>query len=133
MFFLQYYYFRLYKYFSNGDAIPFFSTFLVIAVFGYFNLITLFDFLSIIMDKRVELLVISGIGKFWPVMFLAPLFGLFHYYLKTLGNHSMIMDRFDKETSKQRIVSVLSVIIYFVVSIGLFVLILWLRQEVRRY
>ena len=133
MYFLQYYYFRLYKYFSNGDAIPFFSTFLVITVFGYFNLITFVDFLSIIMDKRLEVPAISGIGKFWPVIFLAPLFGLFHYYLKTLGNHSMIMNRFDKETSKPRILSVLFVIIYFIVSIGLFVFILWLRQKIRHY
>jgi len=130
---LKYYYYRIYKYFEKGDAVPFFSTFLVIIVFLYFNLITLLEFIGILIGFSFKLLVIGGVWKFWPIIFILPIFGLFYYCLKSRGNHESIIKEFEGESRKQFILSSLIAILYFIISIGLFVGSLWLREKVRGY
>ncbi|PYF74198.1 hypothetical protein B0O44_104369 [Pedobacter nutrimenti] len=121
---IRYYYYRMYKYFSTGDVVPFFSTFTVISVFFYFNIITLIDiFLFIIGGVKVKLLVVeSGVGRLWPALIFLPLYGLFYYYMKRLGHHDKIIDEFKDETKKQKLLSTLFVVTYFVGSIVLFVI-----------
>ncbi len=131
---LRYYYYRLYSYFSNGDAIPFFSTFLVIMVFACFNLVTLIDIVfSLIFRYKVVLPVFGGYGQLWYLLIIIPAYMLYHYYLKDLENHGKIIEEFKTETKRQRLISSIWVTMYFVGSIGLFILTLWLREKIRGY
>jgi len=130
---VRYYYYRVYKYFEKGDAVPFFSTFLVIILFLYFNLITLINFMGILMGFDFTLPVVGGMGKFWPLIFIIPLFALFYVCLKKQGIHDRILEEFQEETKKKRISSGLMTILYFIASIGLSVASLWIREKIRGY
>lgn len=130
---LKYYYCRVYKYFEKGDAVPFFSTFLVIVLFLYFNLITILEFLGILIGFNFKLPVVDGVGKFWPVIFILPFFALFYFFLKRRGFHEKIIQEFSEESRNKRNLSALITILYFISSIGLFVVSLWFREKIRGY
>lgn len=130
----RYYYYSVFNYFFNGSSIPFFQTFAVIIVFAFFNVLTLLNLIfSIGFGIKITLPVGSGIKWFLPVLIILPLFALFYYYFKKLKSHETIMKQFQNESSRQKYLSRLFVIIYFISSIALFVFVLWLRQQIRHY
>lgn len=131
----RYLYFRLYSYYKKGDSIPLFSTFAVIFVFGCFNLMTLGQiFFSLIMGLKLNLPTFGlGVGRLWLLLIIVPFYGLFYYYIESLGYHAKIVDEFRNETREQKRYSILLVFIYFIFSIALFALTLWLRQKIRHY
>lgn len=55
------------------------------------------------------------------------------YYFKKLRYHDKIIQEFRVETSKQKFKSSFFVILYFVITIILFVFSLWIRQEANGY
>lgn len=132
--FFKYYYFRLFSYFSTGTEIPFFRTFAVIFLFAFFNFLTIMNAVSILgKGKKTPLTVSTEINWFLPLLIILPLFSIFFYYLKNLGGHKIIIEEFQKETSKQRFLGGLLIILYLIGSIALFILTLWLRQKYRNY
>ena len=132
---LRYYYYRIYSYYSKGDPDPYFATFLVIFLFGFFNFLAIIDILfSVIAGNEIIYFTVkSGIGRLWPALIILPLFSLFYYYFKKRGYHEKILEEFKNETRRQRLMSRLFVILYFMGSIALMGLGLWARQVIRGY
>lgn len=130
----RYYYFRVFSYFSNGSSIPFFQTFALIIIFALFNVLTLLNLIFPVgFGIKMTLPVGSGIKWFLPVLIILPLFALFYYYFEKLKSHEKILKQFQNESSRQKYLSGLIVIIYFIGSIAFFILALWLRQQIRHY
>lgn len=128
----KYYYFRVFSYFLTGTEIPFFRTFVVIFLFAFFNFLTIMNVVFTLgRGKKITLPVGTGINWFLPLLIILPLFAIFFYYLKNLGGHKIIMEEFQKETSKQRFLGGLLIILFLIGSMGLFILTLWLRQKYR--
>jgi hypothetical protein len=125
---VRYFYFRLYKYYSEGPA-PYFKVFAAVFVGIFFNFLTLSSLISILLKTRFTFFVVEkGIGRLWPLFFILPLYGIFAYYIKNKGRHSEIMKEFKYESAEQKRRSSLAVIAYFISSFALFFLSLWLRQ-----
>jgi hypothetical protein len=122
----------MFSYFSDASSIPIFRAFAVMIVFAYFNLLALsILFFSVGLDIRLNLPVESGVKWFWPLIIIIPLFALFYYRLKRLGLHDLISENYSKETKQEKVNGGCIIIFYFVGSIMLFVLTLWLRQITR--
>jgi hypothetical protein len=131
---LKYYYFRLYSYYSKGDSVPFLSTFLVVFIFAFFNFLSLLALVAIISKEKFTLPVVEkGTGRLWPLLIVLPLFGLLIYLFKKKGYHDIILEEFRNETSRQKFLSKLFVILYFISSIALFVIALFLRERIAGY
>lgn len=131
---LRYYYYRIYTYYSKGDPNPSLKTFIVIFVGAFFNFLTLASAMSIILKIRFTFFAVEkGAGRLWPLLFLLPLYGLFTYYFRKLEYHGKIIREFSDETRIQKYRSGLFVILYFVTTIILFVVSLWIRQKANGY
>ena len=131
---LKYYYFRVYSYYSNGDSVPLLSTFLVIFLFAFFNLLSFLAVISSIMKFKFTLPVFEkGPGRLLPLLIVLPFFGLFYYLVKVRDLHNTIIGEFKEETSRGKFLSKLSVLIYFVSSIVLIVMSLFLRERLAGY
>ena len=129
-----YLYYRMYKYYDTGRDLPLFSTFVVLFVFGYFNMMSLFDLIFAVgVGLKYKYYVGKGIYRFWPLLAGTPLYMLFHYYMIKLGNHERIFDRFKDESRIESRRNGVLVVLYFIGSIGLLIGVLWLRQVVRGY
>lgn len=132
--FFKYYYFRIFNYFSDSSSIPLFRTFAVMFVFAYFNLLALSTLIfSVVLNIKITLPVGSEVRWFWPLIFIVPLFVLFYSRLKRSGLHNLIFEEYSEETKRQKVNGGWNIILYFISSILLFVLTLWLRQVVRGY
>lgn len=130
----SYYYFRMYKYYSNGGNIPQFRTLTTITVFFLLNILTLFTLVfDIILGKNIILPTRETHGYFWSLIPICLLLLLLYYYLNVRGYHFRIMEQFENETKKAKKRSGILTIAYFVLSFGFFVLILYLRQIIRKY
>jgi hypothetical protein len=131
---IAYYYYRLYRYFSNGGMIPLFSTFSVMFFFAYFNIVTFITFISLFNSiEKIKMPVFEGANILYPFLIILILGGLFYRFMTREGHHDIILSKFSTETSKQKIVSSLLVCTYFIISISLFILALWLRQNLKGY
>lgn len=130
----SYYYFRLYKYYSNGGSIPQFRSLTTITVFFLFNILTLFTlFFDIILDKNIKLPTRETHGYFWPLIPIFPFLLFFYYYLNIRGYHFRIMEQFENETKKAKKQSTILTVAYFVFSLSFFILMLYIRQIIRKY
>lgn len=133
---LRYYYYRVYKYYSNERTNPFFSSFCLMSMLLYCNVLAVVNFIAVFLDSRVAGLPSFKGGRlafFWPLLFLIPGFFIFKYLIKQSGLHRLIMQEFNDETIKHKNLSILFVFLYIICSISCFVFALWLRQEVRGY
>ena len=131
---IRYYYFRLYSYFADGDRVPFFSTFLVLTAFGYFNLITIINsILSLWLNIRFTMPVFKGWNILWLILAIACCWLVLQHYFKRLGHHDKIIDEFKNENSKQKAISKLLVLLYLLITIASFFTVLWLRQRLRGF
>jgi glucose-6-phosphate-specific signal transduction histidine kinase len=130
-----YYYYRLYSYYSNGGGIPFFSTFCLIFIFFYCNVITVVTIVEITFNQVIKLPAFKGgsLGFFWPMLLIIPSYLFFYHFLRKKGYHELIIDKFKNENRRQRRTSIIFLILYFLVSITLFILTLWLRQVISGY
>jgi len=130
----DYYYFRLYKYYSNGDVIPQFSTLTTIFVFLFFNITSLMDLIfGVILGEKITLPTKQTHGYWWSLFLLLPHYLLFHYYLNVRGCHFRILEKFKNETPTEKRLSIIITILYFIFSIIFFVFTLYLRQLIRGY
>jgi hypothetical protein len=130
---LKYYYYHVYTYYSKEPA-PLLKVFAVSFVGVFFNFLTIASFLSIILKTRFTFFVVGqGIGRLWPLLFLLPSYGIFLYYFKNIGYHERIMKAFSNEQSNQKPRGGVLVILYFVSSIALFPLSLYIRIKVEGY
>lgn len=131
---LRYYYYRVYNYYKKADPDPFFKTFAVVFVGAFFNFLALASITSIFLKiKFVFFTVEKGVGRLWPLLFILPLFGILFHYFKKQDYHNKIDDEFKNETPKQKFRSGFFVILYFVGTITLFVLSLWIREKIDGY
>jgi hypothetical protein len=129
----RYFYFRLYNYYKNSPS-PFFSTSMAIIVFTIFNLFTLAGLLlSVIGNLKIVIPTGDGVTRLVPLIFIVPIYGIFYFFIKRKGYHDIIMEEFRNETANKKFLSSLFVIIYFIISVSLFVLTLWLRRKFRGY
>ncbi len=129
----RYYYYRIYSYYSTEPA-PFFKVFAVIFVGAFFNFLALASLVSVLLEIRFTFFTVEkGIGRLWPLIFILPLFGVLLHFFKKQGYHDRILGEFKDETPKQKFKSGVFVILYFVGSIALFVLSLWIREKVNGY
>jgi hypothetical protein len=127
---LRYYYYRLYKYFSNGGNIPFFSTYILIIAFLFINFLSFVDLIY----------PFFGLGKlnfpanrFWSLLVIIPGFIIFNHVLKTMSYHDQIIAEFEIETKRSKNTSIVLVIVYFVFSMGFFAFSLWFREKLWGY
>ena len=130
---LKCYYFRLYSYYSKG-AVPFLSTFLVIAFMAFFNLLTLLSLFSTLFNVKLTFSISENwIARLWPLYFLMPIFAVFYYCFMTRGYHDKVLTEFKDETPNQKFKGNLLVIAYFIGSMTSFVLSLWIRDKIRGF
>ncbi|MDB5030097.1 MAG: hypothetical protein JWP71_818 [Mucilaginibacter sp.] len=69
----------------------------------------------------------------WPILIIVPICGFSYYHLITLDRQQEIMNEFTDEPKQHRFIHGALIILYFVASILLFVLALWLRQIIKNY
>jgi hypothetical protein len=131
--FLNYYYYRVFKYFSDGSSIPMYRTFILFFVFAYLNFLSILNIISLVWPKRISMPEGEGISWLWPLMIVIPLFVIFYIYLKNNGVHEDIMRRFEEETQNKKRARGFLIILYFLLSIAFFVGSLWLRNEIKKY
>jgi hypothetical protein len=132
---LGYYYFRLYKYYSGG-MIPFFSTSILIIVFIYINAITILNVAETAFDKPLNLPTRnqhSLISYVWPLIIVIPVYIVCYNYLIAKNHHVEILEEFSQESKRHRVLYGSLIVLYFVISISLFVFTLWLRQAIRNW
>src|SRR6476661_2724839 len=127
---LKYYYYRMFKYYKNGDSIPYFSTFSTISVFAFFNLLTIFSLLETIIGQKFSLPEINGFKRLWLILIIIPLYIIYQQYFVKKGHHNQILKEFANETKKQKRLSIFYTIMYFVFTIVVFFFSLWIRQRI---
>lgn len=131
--FLRYFYFRLYHYYSKEPA-PFFKMFSAIFAGLFLNFLTLSSLVSVLLKTKFTFFTVEkGIGRLWPLLIILPLFWILSYHFKKQGYHSTIIEEFENETSKEKLKSSLLVVFYFVSSMILFPVSLWIRQKLNGY
>ncbi len=128
----KYYYFRVYSYFENGSVIPRIQTFSVIIVFAFINLGAVYDLVAFKCFKtRITYPTFeqANLGFFTPLFIIIPLWaGMWFYFIK-MGNHDKIIALFKSETLYQKKLSSALTLCYFILSLSIFFIELWLRQK----
>jgi hypothetical protein len=129
---LKYYYYHVYTFYSKEPE-PLLKVFAVSFIGVFFNFLTIASFLSIVLKTKFTFFVGQGIGSLWPLLFLIPSYGIFSYYFKNIGNHERIMDAFRNKQPNQKPRGGGFVILYFVSSIALFPLSLYILSKVEGF
>lgn len=134
MYLIKYFYFRMFKYFLKIDEdIPYFSTFISIASTLYLHILSIFAFVSSFTLIGKILPNPDEYNKLWYLLFYMPLYFLYDRFVIKTGCHDKILDEFKNETPKQKKISIMFTILYFIFSIAFFIGALWLRQKYKGY
>ncbi len=131
---LRYFYFRLYNYYASGSGDPFVSFCAsagVLIIFNFFTLIVLIEMFFNFKLFYIPTQKKGSLGYFWPLLFLVPFYFFLDFLIRKKGLHDSIMEEFKAENRKEKWVSSILVILYFVLTMGFLFLALWLRQMVR--
>lgn len=131
----QYYCYRLYKYYLNGDFTPIISTASVVVFFAFVNIITIVDFVLILLNiHTIDLPYYDkGIYRFWPIPFIIPFWIIAYIYFKNQENYAMLENKFANEDAKRRRINGFLITLNFILSMACFISVLWMRQEMRGY
>ena len=133
MYYIRYFYYRIFKYYSKGGWSAYFSSFALSSLFMLFNIATLFDlFTSFALNMKISPNP-DEYSKLWYLLYFVPAYFLYDKFVIKSGCHDKILDEFKDETPRQKTNSTIFTILYFVFSIAFFVGSLWLRQKYKGY
>lgn len=133
MYYTRYFYYRIYKYYENGDWTPKFSTFALISLFLFFYITIILDlFTSFLLNVNISPNP-DNYSKVWYLLFFIPLYLLYDKLIIKSGCHNKILEEFKNETRRQKTTSIIFTVLYFVLSIAFFIGALWLRQKYKGY
>ncbi|WP_316833042.1 hypothetical protein [Pedobacter aquatilis] len=120
----KYYYYRLFTYFEDGTAIPFFKTYCVMLCFVFINILTLLKLiLAQLNQEKFMLFTGQGLDKLWWLLLILPGYLLFKYELIRSGSHDRIIEEFKNETKKNKYISAFFTVLYFLISLSFFLVI----------
>jgi len=123
----KYYYFRVFKYYSNGDIIPYFSTFAIIFVFLLINFLTVLGVFSAILNFGFNMPELNGL-KFIPALiFILLLYYYYYYNFVKSGKHVKLLEEFVEENKQQKKKSIIFTLLYFSMSIISFIIVVTLK------
>lgn len=129
----NYHYRRVYSYYAKGDAVPVFSTFTFILVFGFFNILTLIDLIfSVGMGIKITMRTFDGFERIYLLLIIGAMYGIFHYLFIVKKRHSIILAS-EREESSGQLTKKYYLLLYVICTIAFFVLELWLRQVTRGF